>query len=140
MKLTKTFRFEASHRLPFHQGKCARLHGHSWALDVTVEGPVDPSTGMVLDFYEITKVIGPIIEELDHHHLGTWQGLGVGFDPLQQGWAVAWLSDDFNATSENLLLELAKRISGSLTWSELSLHETCTSSATLTREEFSRSN
>lgn len=38
-RLEKTFRFEASHQLPKHDGKCARLHGHSWVGRVVIEGP-----------------------------------------------------------------------------------------------------
>ncbi len=41
--LTKTFHFEAAHHLPGHRGKCARLHGHSYRLEVTLRGPIKDS-------------------------------------------------------------------------------------------------
>lgn len=73
-KLEKTFTFEASHRLPQHDGKCARLHGHSWKCTVAVADyelhEMGPQTGMVMDYGELSKLIYPIIENyLDHHHL-----------------------------------------------------------------------
>ena len=133
MILRKEFRFEASHRLPFHQGKCARLHGHSWTLEVEVEGPVDPLTGMVMDFADINSYIDPVVWELDHHHLGTWEGMSIEFI---REWGVPWLRANFNATCENLLWAIAERLSKALPWSRLVLHETCTSEAALTKGEF----
>jgi 6-pyruvoyltetrahydropterin/6-carboxytetrahydropterin synthase len=38
VRIRKRFRFESSHVLPHHTGKCARLHGHSYRLEVTVRG------------------------------------------------------------------------------------------------------
>jgi 6-pyruvoyltetrahydropterin/6-carboxytetrahydropterin synthase len=72
-ELSKTYRFEASHRLPFHDGKCARLHGHSWEVAVTFRGDElvhsGPKAGMLLDYGDVSEVIKPIIEALDHQHL-----------------------------------------------------------------------
>lgn len=53
--VSKTFTFEAAHRLPNHPGKCRFLHGHSYKVVVTVEGEIDPATGMVIDFDEISQ-------------------------------------------------------------------------------------
>lgn len=76
LSITKEFRFEAAHQLPYHNGKCARLHGHSYRVQVTVTGEVTPDdagesdSGMVMDFYEISSVMKPVIDEiLDHHSL-----------------------------------------------------------------------
>ena len=73
MQIRKQFRFEAAHVLPHHPGKCSRLHGHSYRLDVAVEGPLQsagPAQGMVLDFDEISAVVKPsVIERLDHSSL-----------------------------------------------------------------------
>jgi 6-pyruvoyltetrahydropterin/6-carboxytetrahydropterin synthase len=72
--LTKEFRFEAAHKLPKHDGKCARLHGHSWrgivyiASNTLVES--GPKEGMVIDYAEIKNYIKPLLENyLDHHYL-----------------------------------------------------------------------
>lgn len=67
--LTKRFAFEYAHVLPWHPGKCARLHGHSGHLTVSVRGRLDP-TDTVMDFYDLgaaTKLA--IVEPLDHQLL-----------------------------------------------------------------------
>ena len=140
MKLTKTFRFEASHILPLHPGKCSRLHGHSWVLHVSVEGEVDPKTGFVMDYADISKVVKPLVERLDHRHLGQWAYANkkVPIAPVEE-WMVPGLPEDFYPTSENLLVWIGMELLGpcpswdSLNWSKLTLEETCTSSATLRR-------
>jgi 6-pyruvoyltetrahydropterin/6-carboxytetrahydropterin synthase len=136
MENTKIFRFEASHVLPRHKGKCSRLHGHSWVLEVSVSGDVNPDTGFVMDFAEISEIMEPLITSLDHHHLGTWD---KDWLPFNFDWA--GFQDDLYPSSENLLLYIAKRIDLSLlrvNWSKLKLQETCTSSCVLTREEYER--
>ena len=72
--LTKEFTFEAAHRLPRHDGKCARLHGHSWKMLVEVESPAlcesGPKSGMVMDFGDIKAAVASLVEShLDHHYL-----------------------------------------------------------------------
>src|SRR5690349_579704 len=63
VELSHTFGFEAAHRLPRvpAEHKCARLHGHSWRVDVLVAGEVDPRTGWLLDFGEIQGFVEPLL-------------------------------------------------------------------------------
>ncbi len=68
MKIAKEFRWEMGHRLPYHNGKCRNLHGHSYKLLVEFEGHVDPN-GMVMDYYDVKEVIVPLVDELDHAFL-----------------------------------------------------------------------
>lgn len=81
-KLEKTFKFEASHQLPKHDGKCQRLHGHSWRGTVVCEGAdtdieeAGPKTGMLIDYSVISAAVDPIVETyLDHYHLNDTLGL-----------------------------------------------------------------
>lgn len=73
MQIRKSFTFEAAHVLPHHPGKCARLHGHSYRLDVTLEGPLQatgPAAGMVEDFEVVSGVVeAVIISAVDHRSL-----------------------------------------------------------------------
>ena len=78
--LRKTFRFEASHQLPGHDGKCARLHGHSWVLHVSVSGERllggGPKADMLVDYGDLKAAVAPLIEShLDHYHLNDTTGL-----------------------------------------------------------------
>ena len=65
MKVAKEFRWEIGHRLPEHFGLCKNIHGHSYKLIVEFEGELDKQ-GMIIDFYDVEKIINPIIEKLDH--------------------------------------------------------------------------
>lgn len=72
--IRKAFTFEASHQLKFHDGKCARLHGHSWRAVIELRGAhlLDrgPKSGMLFDYGSVAETVKPIVEEfLDHHHL-----------------------------------------------------------------------
>lgn len=76
----KEFRFEAAHRLPHHQGKCQRLHGHSWLGKVYIQSnkliETGPQQGMVMDFGEVKKYIKPLLDNyLDHYYLNETTGL-----------------------------------------------------------------
>jgi len=65
MKLRTKEWISCAHILLDYKGKCSRLHGHNWEIDVTVNGIVDAKTGMVIDFSKIKS----IIRELDHKML-----------------------------------------------------------------------
>ena len=77
MEIYKEFTFEAAHRLPnVPPGhKCARLHGHSFRVRVTVRGPVGGASGWVMDFAELKAAWRPLHEVLDHHYLNDVPGL-----------------------------------------------------------------
>ena len=67
--VTRSFTFEAAHQLPWHPGKCQRLHGHSYRLEVTVEGPIGDQ-GIVVDFSDIRRVVErEVIARFDHQYL-----------------------------------------------------------------------
>jgi 6-pyruvoyltetrahydropterin/6-carboxytetrahydropterin synthase len=65
MKIAKEFRWEMGHRLPEHFGLCKNIHGHSYKMLVEFEGELDKN-GMIIDYYDVEKIINPIIEKLDH--------------------------------------------------------------------------
>lgn len=115
-QVTKQFRFEASHQLPNHDGKCRRLHGHSWVGKVILESPeliqTGPKAGMVQDFGDISKALKPLLEDfLDHHHLNETLGLVNPTSEEVARWA-------YNRLKPELPLLIAVQID-----------ETCTSSA-----------
>lgn len=65
MKVAKEFRWEMGHRLPEHFGLCKNIHGHSYKMIIEFEGELNKQ-GMVVDFYDVEKIINPLIEKLDH--------------------------------------------------------------------------
>ncbi len=152
IEIFKEFRFEASHILPRHPGKCSRLHGHSWRLKISVLGYINPETGFVLDYAILKDLVKThILDVVDHQHLGQGR-VGCGdqiFDPP--------FGTAFYPSSENLVLafsrillplipeaeagwtpELVSRLFGGLTYGSpgwqprlqrIELDETCTSTA-----------
>ncbi len=76
----KEFRFEAAHILPHHDGKCRRLHGHSWIGRVYVKGDRlienGPKQGMIMDYGDIKQYLQPLLDNfLDHYYLNETTGL-----------------------------------------------------------------
>ncbi len=111
IRLAKSFSFEAAHFLPsFPEGhKCRRMHGHSFKVDVVVEGPLDPARGYLVDYGDIKRAVAPLQDELDHRLLNDLPGLA-------------------NPTSEMLAVWVWDRLHPVLPMlAEVIVHETCTS-------------
>jgi len=72
-RIAKLFTFEAAHHLPDHDGKCAREHGHSYRVEVTLTGRLEkdgPKRGMVYDFGDVASIWKAQLEPLlDHRNL-----------------------------------------------------------------------
>jgi 6-pyruvoyltetrahydropterin/6-carboxytetrahydropterin synthase len=123
------FRFEASHQLCRDDwsdaendavfGNCARLHGHSYRLLVTLRGPIDPETGMVMNFTVMKHLVRErVVHRLDHQHLNDVVG-GL-------------------TTAENLLYWMADQLLGPIPadlLTRLELWETTTCCAFLAEPE-----
>ena len=77
VRLVHEFRFEAAHRLPHvpEGHKCSRLHGHSFRVELAIEGAVNPATGWLIDFAELHDLWAPLHHELDHRYLNDIPGL-----------------------------------------------------------------
>ena len=70
LAVTREYSFEAAHFLPkVHDGhKCKRMHGHNYKIEVTISGPM-AQTGFIIDFWDMDKVVDPIIAKIDHRVL-----------------------------------------------------------------------
>jgi 6-pyruvoyltetrahydropterin/6-carboxytetrahydropterin synthase len=77
VELTKEYRFEAAHRLPCVPDghKCARTHGHSYKVEISVAGPVDAKTGWLIDFGVIDDAWAALFARFDHQNLNEVPGL-----------------------------------------------------------------
>jgi 6-pyruvoyltetrahydropterin/6-carboxytetrahydropterin synthase len=119
MDVFKTFTIEAAHSLPnvAPDHKCARLHGHSFRVEIHVGGPVDATAGWVIDFADIKKAFQPLYDQLDHYHLNEVEGLK-------------------NPTSENLARWIWQRLLPALpNLRRIIVHETCTSGCLYSGED-----
>lgn len=121
MRIRKGFSFEAAHLLPNHPGKCARLHGHTYRLDMTISGPLQrdgPASGMVEDFDALDALVrDEILNVLDHRYLN---------ETIE------------NPTAEEIVLWIWRRLAPQLaTLDELVLWETPDACAILRRGDAS---
>jgi 6-pyruvoyltetrahydropterin/6-carboxytetrahydropterin synthase len=110
-ELYKVFLVEAAHRLPKVPAghKCARLHGHSFRIEIHVRGAIGEDSGWVVDFASIKAAFEPLFEQLDHHYLNEVEGLS-------------------NPTSESLARWIWQRLEPRLPLlSKVVVGETCTS-------------
>lgn len=97
LEVFKSFTIEAAHCLPNvpDDHKCARVHGHSFEIELWVSGTAGARSGWVLDFAEISEVFRPLRDQLDHRYLNDIEGLS-------------------NPTSENLAIWIWDHVSGTL--------------------------
>jgi len=111
VEIFKLFSLEAAHRLPNVPAghKCARLHGHSFQVEIYASGQVGAETGWVMDFTDIKAAFQPIHDRLDHNYLNDVEGLE-------------------NPTSENLARWIWEHLQPALPGlSKIVVRETCTS-------------
>lgn len=139
MRITKQYSFEAAHRLEAHEGKCRNLHGHSYRVQVEFAGNVNtagPSSGMVVDFGDVSKILNAIIFEVDHKFLCAHDNENTPLADALKGREEVVL-DIPTSTAENLVEWFAIRIQ-QFSWDPATLEsvtvwETATSSATWVR-------
>jgi 6-pyruvoyltetrahydropterin/6-carboxytetrahydropterin synthase len=88
VKLVHEFRFEAAHRLPHVPPghKCARLHGHSFKVEVAITGPVNDHTGWFIDYGHLFEAWAPIHALIDHNYLNDVPGLENPTSELLAKW------------------------------------------------------
>jgi len=61
--------FDAAHRIAGSGGQCERLHGHTWKVEVFVQGKELDERGLVIDFAELKEIASRQVRELDHQYL-----------------------------------------------------------------------
>ena len=83
ISITRRLEFDSGHRIPNHDGQCRHLHGHRYAIEVTLTGevadhPGKPDDGMVLDFGDIKRLTNQYVVDLwDHAFLVAKEDEGV---------------------------------------------------------------
>jgi 6-pyruvoyltetrahydropterin/6-carboxytetrahydropterin synthase len=147
--ITRRLEFDAGHRIPDHRSLCRHLHGHRYAIEVTVSGDItlqdgNPRNGMVLDFSEIKAALNACIVGVWDHAFLVYRGdteLRAFLDSMPDHRTVVL---DVVPTAENLAAEafrlLAPRIAElcekSLKLENVRLYETPNCWADATRAMF----
>ena len=99
MKVAKEFKWEMGHRLPEHFGNCKNIHGHSYKMIVEFVGDLNDND-MIIDFYDVDKIIKPLIDDLDHAFMvNTHDKVVVEFlEKIKSKMLIV----EFNSTVENI--------------------------------------
>ena len=119
IQITRRLEFDAGHRIPDHGSQCRHLHGHRYAIEVTVRGPVhdtpgQPDNGMVMDFADVKTVIREtIVEPWDHAFLA-WREDHAVLELLSHIPGHKTVVLDRVPTAENLAAEAFERIDAAL--------------------------
>jgi len=78
MRITRRLEFDAGHRIPNHLSQCRHLHGHRYALEITLTGAVidaagRPDDGMVMDFSEVKAIAKRHVVDVWDHAFLVWR-------------------------------------------------------------------
>jgi len=68
-ELTVETQFSSAHQLRGYKGKCEKLHGHNWRVQVTVSSDKLNEIDIVIDFHELKRLVNEVISGLDHSFL-----------------------------------------------------------------------
>ena len=110
--------FAAGHALRNYHGKCENVHGHNYRVLVTLQGPELDSIGLLVDFVEVKKLMGRVIDRLDHQFINDLApfdvvnpsaenmakyfydeiSAGLGQAPVRLGEVRIWETDNASAT------------------------------------------
>jgi 6-pyruvoyltetrahydropterin/6-carboxytetrahydropterin synthase len=89
--------FDAAHYLRDYEGPCARMHGHTWKVEVAVAGGELGPGQMVIDFHDLRKILQEVIAPFDHRCLNE-------IEPFEE----------LSPTSENIARYIYSKLEGRL--------------------------
>jgi 6-pyruvoyltetrahydropterin/6-carboxytetrahydropterin synthase len=96
-ELSVSGEFSAAHNLREYRGKCERLHGHNWRVELRLAGDTLNAEGMLLDFVKAKRILTEVLDPFDHAYLNE----RAPFDKL-------------NPSSENLARVIAEEVASRL--------------------------
>ena len=143
MRITRHEEFETAHLLPGYNGGCGNLHGHSYKIEVTVEGTQNIAFDMVMDFKDLKQAIKEVVP--DHRFVyADGDKISEEIAKVLDLYNIQYVRYPFYTTAENMVGYFAELIDnyikGELNYPEVNvvevkLWETTNSYATWRREE-----
>jgi len=109
MDIFYVFHLEAARRLPHLAADhpCARVHGHSFRVEIHVSGPLHPDLGWVVDFAEVEAAVQGVRDKLDHRYLNDLPGLANPTSEHLAIWIWEHLKTDLPGLSKVIVQETA---------------------------------
>ncbi len=113
IRITRRFHFEMAHALQGYEGLCRNIHGHSYHLEITVNGnvadrPGDPDDGMLMDFHNLKALVKTCITDQFDHALMINRNTPAGHSTAWQDITERLIMVDFQPTTENLVTYIAR--------------------------------
>ena len=110
MRITRRLEFDAGHRIPDHASQCRHLHGHRYALEVTLSGSIikadgAPVNGMVMDFADVKRIANELVVSRWDHAFLAYRGDSVVIEFLASMPGHKTIVLDVVPTAENLAAE-----------------------------------
>ena len=110
MRITRRLEFYAGHRIPEHASLCRHLHGHRYALEVTLSGSIikadgAPVNGMVMDFADVKRIANELVVSRWDHAFLAYRGDSVVIEFLASMPGHKTIVLDVVPTAENLAAE-----------------------------------
>ena len=110
MRITRRLEFDAGHRIPDHASQCRHLHGHRYALEITLSGELietegSPARGMLIDFGDVKAIAKQHIVDIWDHAFLAYRGDTAVVDFLQGMPGHKTVLLDVIPTAENLAAE-----------------------------------
>lgn len=106
--------FNAAHRLVGYRGKCSRIHGHTWKVEVFVVGEKLDEIGILVDFNVLKERLKEIIGKLDHSFLNDFREIG---NPTSENIS-RYIFKNFGDLPEGVKLEKVRVWESPSTWCE----------------------
>lgn len=131
ISITKKIEFEAAHRLSNYTGPCREIHGHTYKLEVTVTGPIQADTDMILDFRILKEILSKtVMKHFDHALILKDEPVNRQIFAAYQG-KITWMEHE--PTAERMIQwifhQIREELRAPLELVDLSLHETSGSHA-----------
>ncbi len=117
MRITRRLEFDSGHRIPDHRSQCRHLHGHRYAMEITLQGDIiaqagSPVNGMVMDFSEVKALAkAKLVDAWDHAFL-VWRDDTVVLSFLESLPEHKTVALDVVPTAENLAAIAFKILDG----------------------------
>lgn len=128
MQVSRVFQFDASHMLPDHPKKCRNLHGHTYTLEVSVDGEPMGMTGMVMDYGDLKVAVDSVVERYDHAYMYNMNTLDTLEDEIARLLSVSnrrTKAIDGRTTTENIAKQILRELNAiGLEVSRVKLSET----------------
>ena len=110
MRITRRLEFDAGHRIPDHASQCRHLHGHRYALEVTLSGSIikadgAPVNGMVMDFADVKRIANELVVSRWDHAFLAYRGDSIVIEFLASMPGHKTIVLDVVPTAENLAAE-----------------------------------